>query len=168
MGATEAQRVLAFPPALGENRGPQTGGNMRTATRLISTLGLVLALCSSAHAAGTGKNYEDTPQVKAYRAQVKAIQAGDYDAYKKTMTKATAAQMDQQLKEMGMDKKKGMEMMKALLPSDIKFTDVKVDKNKATLSMTGMMDKELNKGTVDMEQEDGQWKIGKQSWTNAK
>ena len=141
---------------------------MRTATRWILTLGLVLALPAAARAAGSGKSFEDTPQAKAYRAQVKAIQAGDYDAYRKTMTKASLAQMDQQTKEMGMDKKKVMEMMKALLPTDLKVTDVKVDKNKATLMATGMMDKEVNKGTIEMEQEDGQWKVGKQSWTNAK
>src|SRR5262249_20240355 len=129
---------------------------------------IVLATGSTATAAGDAKSLENTPQVKAYRAQVKAIQAGDYEAYKKTMTKASAAGMDQQMKDMGMDKKKGMEMMKALLPTDLKFTDLKVDKNKATLMATGMMDKEVNKGTIEMEQEDGQWKIVKQSWTNAK
>lgn len=140
---------------------------MRIATRVTLAVLLVLGVSAAARAAGT-KDLSSTPQVKAYQTQVKAIQAGDFDAYKKTMTKASAAGMDQQLKEMNMDKKKAMEFMKAMLPTDLKYTDVKVDKNKATVMATGMMDKEPNKGTIEMEQEDGQWKVVKQSWTNAK
>ena len=68
--------------------------------------------------AGDSKDLEATPQGKAYRAQEKAIKAGDYEAYKKTMTKASAAGMDKQTKEMNMDSKKAMEFMKAMLPTD--------------------------------------------------
>jgi hypothetical protein len=130
----------------------------------------VLALVAGAVAlaADQTKNLESTPQVKTYRQQEKAIQAGDYEAYKKTMTKASVEGMEKQTKEMKMDSKKTMEFMKMMLPTDLKFTSLKVDKNKATLMATGMQDKEVNKGTIEFEQEDGQWKIVKQSWTNAK
>ena len=33
---------------------------------------------------------------------------------------------------------------------------------------TGKVGDEVNKGTIEFEQEDGQWKIAQQSWTNAK
>jgi hypothetical protein len=131
--------------------------------------GILLALSFSYPVlAADSKDLEATPQGKVYRAQEKAIKAGDYEAYKKTMTKASAAGMEKQTKEMNMDSKKTMEFMKAMLPTDLKFTSLKVDKNKATLMATGKVGGEVNKGTIDLEQEDGQWKIGMQSWTNAK
>jgi hypothetical protein len=130
---------------------------------------ILLALSFSYPAlAADSKELEATPQGKAYRAQEKAIKAGDYEAYKKTMTKASAAGMEKQTKEMNMDPKKTMEFMKAMLPTDLKFTSLKVDKNKATLMATGKVGGEVNKGTIELEQEDGQWKIAMQSWTNAK
>ena len=130
---------------------------------------ILLALSFSYPAlAADSKDLEATPQGKAYRAQEKAIKAGDYEAYKKTMTKASAAGMDKQTKEMNMDSKKAMEFMKAMLPTDLKFTSLKVDKNKAALMATGKVGGEVNKGTIELEQEDGQWKIAMQSWTNAK
>jgi len=130
---------------------------------------ILLALSFSYPAlAADSKDLEGSPQGKAYRAQEKAIKAGDYEAYKKTMTKASAAGMEKQTKEMNMDSKKAMEFMKAMLPTDLKFTSLKVDKNKATLMATGKVGGEVNKGTIELEQEDGQWKIAMQSWTNAK
>ena len=142
---------------------------MKRVVRLVvSTAAMVFAVAAVGIAAEQTQNLESTPQVKTYRQQEKAIQAGDYEAYKKTMTKASAEGMEKQTKEMKMDPKKTMEFMKMMLPTDLKFTSLKVDKNKATLMATGMMDKEMNKGTIDFEQEDGQWKIVKQSWTNAK
>jgi hypothetical protein len=76
--------------------------------------------------------------------------------------------MDKQLKDMNKTGKEAMEMMKAMLPSDLKLTGLKVEGKKATMNATGMMDKEVNKGTIQLEEENGQWKVGKQSWTNAK
>lgn len=129
-------------------------------------LGLAISLPSVA--AEQTKNLDATPQAKVYAAQAKAIEAGDYEGYKKTMTKASASGMDQQMKEMNMDSKKGMEFMKAMLPTDLKFTSLKVDDKKATMLATGKVGGEVNKGTIEFEQEEGQWKIVHQSWTNAK
>jgi hypothetical protein len=111
---------------------------------------------------------KDSPQAKAYTAMWKAVESGDYEAYKKAHTKETAKMMDQQTKEMKMDAKKTMEFMKDMAPKELKFTDLKVDGKKATLSATGKVGGEANKGTISMEEEDGQWRVAKESWTNAK
>jgi hypothetical protein len=129
---------------------------------------LGVGITLSSVAAEQTKNLDATPQAKMYMTQAKAVQAGDYEAYKKTMTKASAAGMEKQTKEMNMDSKKAMEFMKAMLPSDIHFTSLKVDGKKATMLATGKMQGEVNRGTIEYEQEDGQWKIVQQSWTNAK
>ena len=142
---------------------------MRIANRMTLFL-LLIAFCTSTSARGAdaAKGIEASPQAKAYRALLKTVAAGDYEGYKKCMTKEAAKGIDQQTKEMGLDPKKGMEMMKAMTPTDLKLTTLKVEGKKATLGATGKMDKELNKGTIEFEQEDGQWKVANQSWTNAK
>ena len=141
---------------------------MRIARRVVVLAALLMGLTLSTAFAADSKSVEGTPQAKAYRALLKAIAAGDYEGMKKCMTKESAAGIDKQTKEMGLDVKKGMEMMKAMTPSDLKLTSLKVDGKKATLEATGKMDKEANKGTIALAQEDGQWKVAEQSWTNAK
>ena len=141
---------------------------MKKALRYLFPAAFLILGTASAWAAEQTKDLESTPQAKMYRAQEKAIKAGDYEGYRKTMTKASAAGMDKQTKEMNMDPKKAMEFMKAMLPTDLKFTSLSVDKNKATMMATGKSAGEAEKGTIEFEQEDGQWKIVKQSWTNAK
>ena len=140
---------------------------MRIATRLSLLLGLCAFAFSSVLAADT-KDLKSTPQAKAYDAVLKAVNAGDYEAYKKAMTKESGKKMDQQIKETKMDPKKGMEFLKAMAPMDLKYTNLKVDGKKATLQATGKVGGEVNKGTIELEQEDGQWKVATQSWTNAK
>ena len=141
---------------------------MRIARRVVVLSGLLIALTVSTARAAGSKNLDATPQAKAYKTLLKAVEAGDFDAYKKCMTKEASKGIDQQTKEMGLDPKKGMELMKAMTPSDLKLTSLKVDGKKATLEATGKVDKEVNKGTIALEQEDGQWKVANQSWTNAK
>jgi len=141
---------------------------MRIVTRFTLALSILLGISLAVRAADDSKNLENTPQGKAYRAQSKAIQAGDYEAYKKSMVAAAGKDMDKQLKDMGKTGKEAMEMLKAMQPTDIKLTSLKVDGKKATMQATGMMDKEANKGTIELAEENGQWKVGKQSWTNAK
>ncbi len=140
----------------------------KAALYLASVVLLFFAASALTLAAEQTKDLESTPQGKIYRVQEKAIKAGDFEAYKKTMTKASAAGIDKQMKDAGMHTKKGMELLKVLLPTELKFVSLKVDKNKATLMATGKMDGEVNKGTIELEQEDGQWKIAQQSWTNKK
>ena len=141
---------------------------MRIAVRIVVLSALLIGSTLSSALAADAKDIEATPQAKAYRALLKAVAAGDFDAYKKCMTKEAATGIDKQTKEMGLDPKKGMEILKAMTPTDLKLTALKVDDKKATLEASGKMDKEPNRGTISLEQEDGQWKVAKQSWTNAK
>ena len=94
-------------------------------------------------------------------------QMQEMNEQKETMTlERTQTQKD--MKEMNMDSKKGMEFLKAMAPSDIKYTSLKVEGKKATLSATGKMMDEPQYGSIDLEEEDGAWKVGQQSWTNKK
>jgi ketosteroid isomerase-like protein len=140
---------------------------MKTAIRSILALGLLVGLTPTA-AAADPKDVESTPQAKIYRASLKAIADGDYKAYSKCMSSQAVKEIEAQTKEMGKTTKEGMELMKAMAPSDIKLTGLKVDGKKATLSATGKQDTEVMYGSIDLEEENGQWKVGKQSWTNTK
>jgi hypothetical protein len=139
---------------------------MRTLARAGLSLCVAALLCASAFAAAASKDLEKTPQVKAYRALLKTVDAGDYEAYKKHMAAESAKGMDQQMKDAGMDPKKGMEFLKAMSPTDLKFTSLNVDGKKATLLATGKVGGELNYGTIQMAEEDGERKVVQQSWTN--
>jgi len=141
---------------------------MRLVNRALFVSFAAVLVVSSALAAADSKDLKSSPQVKAYEAVRKAVQAGDFEAYKKAMTKESAKKMDEQIKESKMDTKKGMEFLKAMEPADLRFTDLKVNGKKATLMATGKVAGEANKGTIELEQEDGQWKVASQSWTNAK
>ena len=140
---------------------------MRTAIRSILALGLLLGFTLPA-AAADSKDIESTPQAKVYRASLKAVADGDYPAYTKCMTSEAVKAIEAQTKELGKTPKDGMELMKMMAPSDIKLTVLKVDGKKAVLSATGKQDKETMYGSIDLEEENGQWKVGKQSWTNKK
>jgi hypothetical protein len=128
---------------------------------------LLVALFGVPFAAGAA-DASQSPQAAAYRVSMKAIAAGDFEAYKKSVTKAARAGIEKDMKEMGMDARKGMQMLKEMAPSDLKFTAVAVDGKKATLSATGKMMDEPQWGTIELEEEDGAWKVGHQSWTNKK
>jgi len=141
---------------------------MRTTTRSILALGLFLGLSLPTLAADAAKDIEATPQAKVYRASLKAIADGDFDAYARCMTSEAAKGIEAETKEMGKTTKEGMALLQAIAPTDIKLTALKVDGKKATLSATGQMDKETMKGSIDLEEENGQWKVGAQSWSNEK
>ena len=137
---------------------------MKISIRSTLALALLLAVSSVAGA----KDLESTPQAKVYRASLKAIADGDYAAYTKCMTSEAVKEIEKQTKELGKTPKDGMELMKAMAPSDIKFTDLKVDGKKAVLKATGKQDKEVMYGSIDVAEENGQWKVGRQSWSNTK
>lgn len=142
---------------------------MRMANRMTGLLALfALALSSPAVGEGDAKNLPTTPQAKAYQNLLKAVKAGDFEGYKKTMTKEARVGIDKQTSEMGLDPKKGMEILKMMSPTDLKYTSLKVEGKKAVLEATGKVGGEANRGTIALEQEDGQWKVANQSWTNAK
>ena len=132
-----------------------------------TTLALLIAL-AAAPALAAGKDLEATPQAKAYRALLKTVAAGDYEGYKKAMTAESAKGMDAQLKEMKMQPKQAMMMLKAMAATDVKLTDLKVTGKKAVLTATGKSGGETNYGSIDMAEESGQWKVVQQSWSNKK
>jgi hypothetical protein len=140
---------------------------MHKSNRALLCLALGIAVTLPALAAPT-KDVESTPQGKVLRANLKAVAASDFEAYKKTMSSESLKQMDAQAKELKKTPKELMEFVKMMSPTDIKFTDLKVDGKMATLSMTGKSDGQAMKGSADMVEENGQWKVGKQSWSNAK
>jgi hypothetical protein len=139
---------------------------MRKSTRVSLVSGICLGFFLAALAASGSQDVEGTPQAKAYRANLKAIAAGDYEAYKKTLTSATLKQMEEQTK--GKSPKEVMDFMKMLSPTDLKLTSVKVDGKKAALMASAKMDDQAMAGSIDMEEEGGQWKVGKGSWEPAK
>jgi len=141
---------------------------MRVARRVVVLTAVFMAMALSSARAAETKDLEATPQARAYRALLKTVAAGDFEGYKKCMTKEAGAGIDKQIKETGMDPKKGMEFLKAMSPADLKLTSLKVDDKKATLEATGKVGGEMNRGTIALEEEDGQWKVAKQSWTNAR
>ncbi len=127
-----------------------------------------LAVLLVAGAARAAQDISKSPQVAAYKALLKAVNAGDFEGYKKSMTKAAGEGIDKQIKEMGMDPKKGMEMLKEMVAQNIKYSALKVDGKKAVLSATGRMMDADQYGTIDLEEENGAWKVAQQSWTNKK
>ena len=127
---------------------------------------LALALC--APLLGADKDLSKTPQAKAHEAQLKALKAGDYEAYRKTVSKANLAQMDKELKESGMDAKKAMEFLKEMAPEEIQYTGLKVDGKKATLEAKAKSFDQVTYGKIELEEEDGKWKVGEQSWNSKK
>src|SRR6185369_17755892 len=94
---------------------------MRIAGRVVVLSALLIGLTISSALAADAKKVEATPQAKAYRALLKTVASGDFDGYKKCMTKEAAAGIDKQTREMGLDPKKGMEIMKAMTPTDLKL-----------------------------------------------
>ncbi len=140
---------------------------MRNASRALLCLALGLSVTLPALAAGS-RDIESTPQAKVYRENARAIAAADSVRYKKTMSSASLKQMEEQEKGMKKTDKEIMEFMKKISPTDVKLTDLKVDGKKATLSMTGKSDGAAMKGSVEMVEENRQWKIDQQEWSNAK
>lgn len=139
---------------------------MRNLVRITLAV-LILALPAAAALAGGGaKDLEKTPQAKAYRTLLKAVDAGDYEGYKKAMAAESAKEMDAQLKEMDMGPKQAMAFLKTMSPSELKIRSLDVQEKTATLMATGMSGGERSYGTIELAEENGGWKVVKQSWTN--
>ncbi len=139
---------------------------MRSSNRVVFALAVCLGLAIASAPALGAPDVEATPQAKAYRAALKAVAAGDYDAYRKTLSSATLKQMDEQTK--GKSPKEVMEFVKMMTPSDVKLKSVKVDGKNATLSADAKMDGQAMKGSIALQEEGGQWKVGQPSWEPAK
>jgi hypothetical protein len=139
---------------------------MQNRARLTLVFGICFGLSLASISARAGQDVEATPQAKAYRASLKAIAAGDYQAYRKTLSSATLKQMDEQTK--GKSPKEVMEFTKMISPTEVKLASVKVEGHKATLLASAKMDGQAMKGSIELEEEAGQWKVGQPSWQPAK
>jgi|SRR5271169_232084 len=139
---------------------------MRNWIRPHLVIGICLGVSLASASVRAAQDVEGTPQAKTYRASLKAIAAGDYQAYRKTLTASTLKQMDEQTK--GKSPKEVMEFTKMMSPTDVKLTSVKVEGKKATLAASAKMDGQAMKGSIELQEEAGQWKVGQPSWQPAK
>ena len=140
----------------------------RNARIAFPVLAATLATLLAAFPAAAKEDLSKTPQAKVHQALLKAVDTGDYEAYKKCMTKAALEGIEKESKETGLDPKKALAMLKEMAPKNLAYTNLKVDGKKATLEATGEVFGEPNKGTIELEQENGEWKIGRQAWSNKK
>jgi hypothetical protein len=140
---------------------------VKMTTRSALLLALLLAV-SSVAAAADAKDIESTPQAMVYRASLKAIADGDYAAYTRCITTEAVQEIEKQTRELGKTPRDGMELMKVMAPTNVKFTNLEVKGKKAVLSATGEHGEEVLYGLIDVAEEDGQWKVSSQTWSNTK
>ena len=134
-----------------------------------AALFVVAALSVSAgDAPKGGGDAAKSPQAKAYLDWVKAVKTGNLEAWKKLVPAEASKQIEAQAKEMKKTPKDVVEFLGAMTPDENKITGLKVDGNKATLKVTGQTKGEPKPsyGKVEMIQEGGAWKVGKQSWSD--
>ena len=67
---------------------------------------------------------------------------------------------------MGKTPKDLMGLLQIMQPKDVKLSDLKVDGKKATMAATGKSDNETMHGSIELVDENGQWEVRKQSWSN--
>ena len=109
-----------------------------------------------------------SPQANVYLDWVKAVKAGNLDAWKRLVPAEASKEIEAQAKEMKKTPKDVLEFLGAMTPDENKITGLKVDGTKATLSVAGKTKGEPSPsyGNVEMIQEGGAWKVGKQSWSD--
>jgi len=109
---------------------------------------------------------EKSPQAAAFLAWVKAVKAKDFEAWKKVVPAEASKQLAAQAKEAGEKPTEMLEMIGMMIPDENKASDLKVDGNKATLSVIGKMKggTKTHYGTIEMILEGGSWRVAKQSW----
>jgi len=134
----------------------------------LAALLVVAALPIAAGDAPKGGDAAKSPQAAAYLAWVKAVKAGDIEAWKKTVPAEASQQIEAQAKEMNKTPKDVLEFLGAMSPDQSKITGLKVDGNNATLSVKGITKGEPKPsyGKVQLVLEGGAWKVGKQSWSD--
>lgn len=141
----------------------------RLLTLASAALFVVAALpLAAGDAAKGGADAAESPQAKAYFAWVKAVKAGDIEAWKKVVPAEAAPQLEAQAKEMKKTPKDVLDFLGAMSPDESKITGLKVDGKNATLSVTGKSKGEPKPtyGSVQLIEEGGAWKVGKQSWSD--
>ncbi len=115
-----------------------------------------------------GGDAAKSPQAKVYLDWVKAVKAGNLEAWKKLVPAEASTQIEAQAKEMKKTPKDVIDFLGMMTPDENTITGLTVEGTKATLSVTGKTKGEPNPsyGKVEMIQEGGAWKVGKQSWSD--
>ncbi len=108
----------------------------------------------------TGKT--DAPS-RAFAAWGKALLAGDMDEYKKHASREIIEMLPEDPEELAF----GIEMQQSMFPTVIEIVSSKITGKKAVLAMTGRRGGKISDGTVTMLQENGKWKVNKQSWESS-
>lgn len=94
---------------------------------------------------------------KDYLTYLKALQKRDGATIRK-MAEIPAGTSDKELKEQ-------MEMMSVMTPSDQKIVSGSINRNTATLNVTGILDEKKQFGTIELQKKGGVWKITKEDWS---
>lgn len=123
---------------------------------------------SAADPPKAGGDAAKSPQAKVYLDWVKAVKAGNLEAWKKLVPAEASQQIEAQAKEMKKTPKDVVAFLGAMTPDENKITGLNVDGTKATLKVTGTTkgDPKPSYGNVEMIQEGGAWKVGSQSWSD--
>ena len=134
---------------------------------LLATATLSASAGAPPKAAGGAAGSE---QAKVYAAWVKAVKTGDLAAWKKLVPAEASQQIEAQAKEMKKTPKDVLEFLGSMSPDENTVSGLKVEGSKATLSVTGKTKGEPKPsyGKVEMIQEGGAWKVGRQSWSDSK
>ncbi len=96
---------------------------------------------------------------KAYMAFVRAVLARDIAGVRK-LHEGTENEPDSEIE-------KGIEFLTLMMPQDLKVTGGYAKEDKAVLSLTGVMGKERQYGSVEMSRnKSGDWQAGREKWSN--
>jgi len=109
--------------------------------------------------AAAGSAAEKSAQGKAYRAYEKALRAGDVATLKKSVPAERAKQLDDPKMA-----KEGLELIRMMMPKEIKLLDVKVSGDTATLVMSGKGEMGDQRGEATMKLVGGRWLVADESW----
>jgi hypothetical protein len=100
----------------------------------------------------------DTPAAKAYAAFYKALMSGELDELKDLVVKDQAADLDdEEVREFLVEER-------ASRPKEIKILKTEVSGASATLTVEGMMGGDKATAVISLVQENGNWKVQKESW----
>ena len=100
-----------------------------------------------------------SPQAKAYLAYQRVLESGDVPAIKNAVTSETRKMMSSEP-----DFPKMLELVRAMMAKQIRILKVTVNGNSAELMAEGKDDSGDSAGVIKMAFEDGQWKVGRESW----
>jgi len=139
---------------------------------LASALAVLGVFATLSAAAGdppkSGGDAAKSPQAKVYLDWVKAVKAANLEAWKKLVPAEASKQIEAQAKEMKKKPTDLLEFFGSMTPDENKITGLKVEGGKATLLVSGTTKGETKPsyGSVEMIQEGGAWKVGRQSWSD--